>query len=919
MALISPLTIMMQFLPAVIMTVIYGFLFQSKRNRWIEALIAILYVRALTYNIYAIYTGTAVAGFNYEVNFSEMGYILFMDFFFQFVSAIQEFLTWTMVSFFAVLFGMAVLGLKLALQDPLKMKFQNIIRRITGSPPQTDGFTGFRDRVKNVQFEEAEANPLDPEVISRAYSSAWRDYLKIGLVTLLPSISFYMSPYHSYYLYVIAVFLTWIYRFGYPASNRIAKDAGLTLGDRKLGEEMMRGVLGWFFKLNLIISISTIFLDVYFRLQEGAFNVTAFINYYITGISLALPPIVFAIIVLPVVEDFAVAFFKTTFLTLSGRKSELPTSDSGGAVSVFVAPLVTGILVLAAFLGAVWATTLNFSYFRMGEFFIYPGQIDEFVLNIVRGVRDNFGLFQPINWTVLMLAIPFGMAIFTGVLGHFVRNHFGGGYVSFAVLSGIAVSVPIWFLLPGMDYVLASRIIPAGIENEIWLRVVPQIIIPEPPDFLYRLIAQYLVNVPLFIFTILFILYYFDFREKWKHATGEVGGPLLNVHARDIRDAFGLFFLGIVGSVIGVYVLSFFIDVGPLGLMIEQLIIEIGNPDGLELVFAVNLGLFATIAEHNVVRTLLMLLIGPMFWSVVLWLVAIPNKKGSEKSVAWGSILLIIIAGVLSFLWTEADLARGLFDPFAWPWTYAAQLGFRAMFVYGALFLVFMLIAAAKQSSAGGLGIWWLPPIVAFMAIEYFIYDDQFTLIALIILPLILAIPYNIIFRPKIGESSEGTYTPEYPDDDLLEGMLGDDRPRTQTYSTGVRDEDILITYIRFSLMALSVAEVLSTALWIAGIGTIISLGGNAIHYLAAILPHALVEIPAFLFATAVSIRVARDLAPSIQKEDWASIPTKTKELLMDGRTWRTYILVLFFLLLGALIEVSITPIIEEMVWRMFP
>jgi hypothetical protein len=412
-------------------------------------------------------------------------------------------------------------------------------------------------------------------------------------------------------------------------------------------------------------------------------------------------------------------------------------------------------------------------------------------------------------------------------------------------------------------------------------------------------------------------LYFFDYRQKWKQATGEVGGPLLNVHARDLRDAFVLFFLGIIGSIAGVYILSIFIDVGPLQVMITQLIEEIGNPNGLELVFAVNLGEFATIAEHNVVRTLLMLLIGPMFWSVVLWLVAVPDKKSSEKSIAWASIALIIIAGIMSFLWTEADLARGAFDPGAFPWTYAAQLGYRALFVYGALFIVFMLIAAVKQSSSSGLGIWWLPPIVTFMAIEYFIYDDQFTLIAIIILPLLLAIPYNLIFRPKIGDTS--TYTPTYPDEDILDDLLSDEETSTPKATSSTRYEDILITYIRFSLMALSIAEVLSTALWIAGIGTIISIGGNAIHYLAAILPHAIVEIPAFLFATAVSIRVARDLAPNIQKEDWASIPAKTKELLFDGRTWRTYIFVLFFLLLGALIEVNITPIIEELVWRMYP
>jgi len=75
-------------------------------------------------------------------------------------------------------------------------------------------------------------------------------------------------------------------------------------------------------------------------------------------------------------------------------------------------------------------------------------------------------------------------------------------------------------------------------------------------------------------------------------------------------------------------------------------------------------------------------------------------------------------------------------------------------------------------------------------------------------------------------------------------------------------------------------------------------------------LPHGVIEIPAFLFAAAASIRIARDLAPSIQAQDWASVPSKTKLLLGDTRLWRTYVLVLFFLLIAALVEGYITPIV---------
>jgi len=82
----------------------------------------------------------------------------------------------------------------------------------------------------------------------------------------------------------------------------------------------------------------------------------------------------------------------------------------------------------------------------------------------------------------------------------------------------------------------------------------------------------------------------------------------------------------------------------------------------------------------------------------------------------------------------------------------------------------------------------------------------------------------------------------------------------------------------------------------------------------AGILPHAVIEIPAFLFAAAASIRVARNLSPSLQAEDWDGIPSKTRELLSDERTWRSYILIIFFLILAAIIEVSVTPIVKELV-----
>jgi uncharacterized membrane protein SpoIIM required for sporulation len=130
-------------------------------------------------------------------------------------------------------------------------------------------------------------------------------------------------------------------------------------------------------------------------------------------------------------------------------------------------------------------------------------------------------------------------------------------------------------------------------------------------------------------------------------------------------------------------------------------------------------------------------------------------------------------------------------------------------------------------------------------------------------------------------------------------------------YRSRVQNEDFLITYIKFGLMSIAIAEVLSTALTLGGLAIIeYSFGLDIMVFLSRIVPHAIVEIPTFLVAAAASIRIARDLWPTIEREDWDSIPTETRSLLGDERTWRTYVLIVFFLAIAALIEAFVTPII---------
>ncbi|MFW9800431.1 MAG: hypothetical protein ACFFD9_08340, partial [Candidatus Thorarchaeota archaeon] len=260
MAELTLLTLVFEFLSPLIVTLVYLIFFSKRSNKFIEAFIALMYVKTITFFLFWIWSipelGAVIPGFDPWINGGGLTWLLITDLVFQFTATLQEYLTWVMVSFFAVLFGMVVLALKLTLQDPLKMRFKNLIGRLAGTEPESDGYSGLRDRLENITFEGVEPQPLDPEVQSRAWRDAWKDYLVIGLATIIPSIFAYngdIVPYILFQsghpigpevvpnLYVLGVliFLTWIYRFGYPASNRLAKGAGMKLGGRDLGGEMM--------------------------------------------------------------------------------------------------------------------------------------------------------------------------------------------------------------------------------------------------------------------------------------------------------------------------------------------------------------------------------------------------------------------------------------------------------------------------------------------------------------------------------------------------------------------------------------------------------------------------------------------------------------------------------------------------------
>ena len=864
-----------------------------------------MYLKTITWFLFNIALQEVQPLTNPGVSTTELGWSLLTDLIFQFTVSLQEFLTWILIAFYAVLMGMGVLAVKLLLQDPMKVRFRNIIRRITNREPETDGFTGFNERVKNIRFEGVEPQPLDPEVQGRAWSSAWRDYVIIGLATLVPSISAYVGTLPQYIKYIedptllpsnyylgVFVLLTWIYRFGYPASNRIAKGAGLHLGDRDIGSEMMRGVLGWFFRLNILWTLYTLFTQAITLFSSNIENIgTIMWNYYATGLILAAPPILFAVVILPLVEDFAVVFYKKLFEAITQARSKIKSMNIRQSIVNCLSSVGTGLVVSTAFIGAVIAVTLNYT----NGMFLFPRQLGDSVKVAITTAPDFYSMLPSVIWTLMMLGIPFAFMLLIGIFGNFVRKRIGGGIETFAFFSGFTITMVTYYFVNGMDYILGifpSNIMYAG---QTFNRLVP---FPEPPkdvEFLWRLVSQFVVNLPMFIFTALFILYFFDFRTKWKEVTGDREGPLLNIHKTDALDASLMFFGGLLVSLIGVLVLTMVV-LNPVWVTntLQYLFAKIGDPDGLEAILIPRFpngavvpplsritpgGWFLVYAEHNIVRTFLMLVIGPVFWSAVLWF-GKAKKNDSEKRIGNLSVVVLILCGAIAIIWTQFDAMMHVFNPADPLFGFTAQLGYRSVIVFGLPVLLISFYVVVRYLRGDGIGAWWFPIFIMLFAIEYFIYDDQFTLLAVIVLPLFVAGGYRLFSKPHIDANSG-------------------------------EKERFLFTYIKFSLMSLAIAEVLSTALILGGISIIhIFWGGNILYYLSTILPHAVVEIPVFLIAAAAAIRVSKNLWPTIEAKNWDLFPAQTRKLLSDERTWRTFALIAFLLMISALIEAYVTPLV---------
>ncbi len=81
------MTVLVELLPPIIVTLAYFTLMRNRHNNYMEAFILLMYVKALTFFIVNIYLMNPLQAepFNAEVDTETFLYILFTDFMFQFV------------------------------------------------------------------------------------------------------------------------------------------------------------------------------------------------------------------------------------------------------------------------------------------------------------------------------------------------------------------------------------------------------------------------------------------------------------------------------------------------------------------------------------------------------------------------------------------------------------------------------------------------------------------------------------------------------------------------------------------------------------------------------------------------------------------------------------------------------------------
>ncbi|MEM3663884.1 MAG: stage II sporulation protein M [Candidatus Jordarchaeales archaeon] len=785
-------------------------------------------------------------------------------------SVLHTFILWAFVALFSALLGVFTLLIRLLVFE----------RRLGGS---------FKDRAKAVVFTKIPANPLD-EVSG---VSVVKDYLVIGLVTLPAIVSFSLTLENYYNMGIvggfglnIAIYIMLLYRFSYLTSSRLAKIGGVKCGDVDLGEKLMRNVVGPFTYFNVILSLAGIGNIAYGLLtQRHIYVALQFLRhslivdltaqdpilglvasalipsfqqvnvYMLLRITLAnTASIVFAVVLLPLFEKFALNLYhKAYFLMVSfqERIRELRGGDLAEAVALGVSLGAFAFIAFYAILSMASALTTGTYDLSLASTIIYYAltAYPHFSSLIAQQGLPALSLspspLTPLSiWVLSTVLVAMTLKLLIGgAAGYLATREVKPEWIAFT--SALVAAVALWSIpsvsTPLVGYASSYVATPVGVlaVNR------PVITLPETMEpasylsgnYLFAFIIQmaYMAffDLPIWVLStalIAYIAYYAKPAEApvVKPVLEKVVAParveLFKLTLRDVALSSVAFTVGLAVTTLAAFALYYLTGFTAVWLF-RAVIFEVAAPEGVEYLLYVNYTLIP---------------------QLVASLIHVPS---------W------VLENNLPIILTH-NLNRCILS------------------AIGAL--VFWTVVAGIHAASKGRtsGIEWYILGAGVFAAEYLLFDDQFTPIAMLAIPITAAAAYKLARR-------EAHFTS---------------------------------TLIKASLYSLCTLEILSTAFVIAGLYMIESvsfiwLGGKGGYpYLVSILPHGIIEIPAAILATAIGLSVARRLSSAADKPD--IFLEQAKNMLKSRSLAVTLLAAIAMFTTAAVIEAYISP---QIYWSTFP
>lgn len=784
-------------------------------------------------------------------------------------SLLHTFVIWAFIALFSAFLGVLAIFVRLLLFE----------RGIGGS---------FKDRVKSVTFTRVPANPLS-EVSG---ISLVKDYVVIGLVTLPAMVSFSMTIESLYRVGLIggfglniAIYIMLLYRFSYLASSRLAKIGGVRCGEIDLGEKLMRNITGPFTYFNVALSMAGIGITLHNLLTQGHIyailrvvreNVVAGLAmqnpvlglvasalipsfyganvYMLSRIALAhTASIVFAVVLLPLFEKFALNLYHKAYslaVNFHERIRELRGADIAEAAALGVSLGALAFMTFYAILSTASALTTGTYDLPLASTAIYYAlavypQLSSLALQQGLPPLSPLPLTPPSIWVLLTVLVAMALKLLIGgAAGYFATREVKPEWI--ASVSALVAAVALWSI-PSVSTPLVGYVASYVATPTMGVLAVnrPVITLPEAMEPTLYLRGNYFsalviqtayiafFDLPIWVLSTMLIAYIAYHAKPARELAAKpipekVEAPakveLFKLTLRDVALSSIAFAAGLVSTTFTAFVLYYLTGFAAVWLF-GAVIFEIAAPEGIEYWLYLNYTLTPRLTA-SLIR-------------VPSWLLE-------------NNLPIILVH----------NFNRCVLSAVGAPAFWTIVMGVRA---------------ALKGETRGAE--WYILGAGVFAA-EYLLFDDQFTPIALLAIPLAAAAAYKLVRR-------EAPFTP---------------------------------TLVKASLYSLCTLEIISTAFVIAGLYMIESvtflwLGGKGGYpFLVSILPHGVIEIPAAILATAIGLSAARRLAPAAGEPD--AFLEQAKSLLKSRSLALALLATAAMFAAAAVVEAYVSP---QVYWSTFP